>query len=163
MQLSSWMPRATGLLLGSFALLALPSLASGAGEASSPVDAASPLDAKIEREAYVCEIATNGAYQAGTQGTVKITLNAKGDRHINPDYPHKFTTTDPAPEGVTYPKPVLTKADGSFDEKLGTFNLPFTAAKAGKVKIGGTFRFSVCNDSQCLMEKVDLALDVDVK
>jgi hypothetical protein len=151
------MSRATGLFFGSLALLAIPSLAAGS-------DAASPLaDAKVDRDAYTCEIVGGGSYQAGTEGSVKITLVAKGDRHINKDYPHKFTTTDPAPEGVTYPKPVLTKADGSFDEKQGGFTLPFTAAKAGKTRIGGTFRFSVCNDSQCLMEKADLAVDVDVK
>jgi hypothetical protein len=154
---SSWAVRATSMFLGSLALLAIPSLAAGS-------DVASPLaDAKVDQEAYTCEITAGGSYQAGTEGAVKITLVAKGDRHINKDYPHKFTATSPAPEGVTYPKPVLTKADGSFDEKQGSFVLPFTAAKAGKVKVGGTFRFSVCSDSQCLMEKVDLAVDVDVK
>ncbi len=165
---SSWTIRATGLLLGSFGLLTIPSLAAGSDalqtDAGLPrTDAAIPLDAKIDRDAFTAEITSSGSYQAGTEGTVKITLVPKGDRHINPDYPHQFKTTDPAPEGVTYPKPVLSKADGSFGEKLGTFSLPFTVSKAGKAKIGGTLRLSVCNDSQCVLDKVDLAIDVDVK
>lgn len=149
--------RAAGLFLGAATLLAVPSMASGSEDTSTPM-----AEAKIDNEAYTCEIATNGPYKAGTEGTVKITFVAKADYHVNKDYPHKFKAADP-PEGVTYPKPVLTKADGSFDEKKGAFQLPFTATKAGKFKLGGKLHFSVCTDAQCRMEKVDLELEVEAK
>ena len=70
---------------------------------------------------------------------------------------------DPAPDGVTFPKPVLQRADGSFEEKKGYFKVPFTAAKAGKVTIGGTLYLSVCSDANCIMDKVPLEVAVDVK
>ena len=38
----------------------------------------------------------------------------------------------------------------------------FTPESAGKKKIAGQFSFSVCTDDKCLIEKRDLALDVQV-
>ena len=64
---------------------------------------------------------------------------------------------------MTFPKPILQRADGSFEEKKGYFKVPFTAAKAGKVTLGGTLYLSVCSDANCIMDKVPLEVAVDVK
>jgi DsbC/DsbD-like thiol-disulfide interchange protein len=64
---------------------------------------------------------------------------------------------------VTYPKPILQRADGTFEEKKGSFKVPFTAAKAGPVTIAGTLSLSVCSDANCIMDKVPLEVAVDVK
>jgi hypothetical protein len=118
---------------------------------------------KSETDNYLAEIASAGAYKAGAEGNVKITLVAKGKYHINGQYPYKFKTPVPAPEGITYPKPVLARADGTFDQSSASFQLPFVASKAGKAVVGGTFFLSVCSEANCLVEKVPLEIGVDVK
>jgi hypothetical protein len=119
--------------------------------------------AKAETENFVAEIKPAGAAAAGKEGTVEVTLVPKGGYHTNAQYPYKFKLADPAPEGVTYPKPVLQRADGTFDEKKGFFRVPFVASKAGKVTIGGTLHLSVCSEANCIMDKVPLEVAVDVK
>lgn len=118
---------------------------------------------KVETENFVAEIKAGSAYKAGAEGTVEVTLVPKGGYHTNAQYPYKFKLKDPAPDGVTYPKPILQRADGTFEEKRGSFKVPFVAAKAGKAKIAGTFSLSVCSDANCIMDKVELETDVDVK
>jgi hypothetical protein len=118
---------------------------------------------KAETENYVAEIKAAGAYKAGAEGSVEVTLKVKGAYHTNQQYPYKFKAADPAPDGVTFPKPILKREDGKFDEKAGTFKIPFVAAKAGSYKIGGVFFLSVCSEANCIMDKVELTADVDVK
>jgi ABC-type glycerol-3-phosphate transport system substrate-binding protein len=119
--------------------------------------------ARSETENYVAEMAATGAYKAGAEGTVEVTLVPKGGYHTNAQYPYKFKTADPPADGVTYPKPVLQRADGTFEEKKGSFKVPFTAAKSGKATIAGTLSLSVCSEANCIMDKVPLELTVDVK
>ena len=57
----------------------------------------------------------------------------------------------------------MKREDGKFEEKKGTLPVAFTVAKAGKVKIGGTFSFSVCSDANCVMDKVDVEVEVEAK
>lgn len=159
---------------GAFSLVALSSLAfaislgCGKSEAapnkSAAAESVSVVGAnRAETENYIAEIKASGEYKAGAEGVVEVTLTTKGDYHINKQYPYKFKAADPAPEGVTYPKPVLTRDSGTFDEKKGSFKVPFTVAKAGKATIGGTFYLSVCSDANCIMDKVALDLTVDMK
>ena len=119
--------------------------------------------AKAETDNYIAEIKASGAYKAGAEGTVQVDFATKGDYHINKQYPYKFKAADPAPEGLSFPKPVLQRADGSFEEKKGSFKVPFVVAKAGKATISGTLSLSVCSDANCIMDKVPLELAVDVK
>ena len=119
--------------------------------------------AKSETDTYVAEIKAPGAYKAGSEGTVEVTLTTKGAYHTNAQYPYKFKVADPAPDGVKYPKPMLVRADGTFDEKKGSFKVPFSAVKAGKVTIGGVFSLSVCSEANCIMDKVPLEISVEVK
>jgi len=130
------------------------------GEAAPAVMAKGP---KAESDTFLVTMKATGPYAAGKEGTVEISIDPKGDFHINDQYPYKFKLVDPAPEGVTYSKPILKREDGKFDEKKGVFSVPFTAAKAGKAKIAGTLSMSVCSKASCVMEKVELELDVDVK
>jgi hypothetical protein len=118
--------------------------------------------AKSETENYSAEIKAGGPYKAGAEGAVEVFLTPKGGYHTNAQYPYKFKL-DAAPEGVTFPKPLLARADGSFEEKKGYFKVPFTATKAGTVTIAGTLSLSVCSDANCFIDKVALEVPVDVK
>lgn len=130
---------------------------------SSPPEGASVTGPRAETENYLAEIAAGGAYKAGAEGTVEVTLTPKAGYHINDQYPYKFKAADPAPEGVSFPKPTLVRADGSFEAKKGHFKVPFLASKAGKFTIGGTLSLSVCSDANCIIDKVALEVPVDVK
>lgn len=117
---------------------------------------------KVDAEQYVVEIKAAGEYKAAKEGTVEVTLVPKGVYHINTQFPAKFKAAEPA-DGVTYSKVLLKREDGKFDEKKGSFTVPFVAAKAGKAKVGGTLHFSVCSESQCVMDKKEIEVAVDVK
>jgi hypothetical protein len=117
---------------------------------------------KAETENFVAEMTADSAYKAGTEGNVSVTLTTRNGHHTNAQYPYKFKL-DAAPDGVSFPKPILQRADGTFEETKGQFKVPFTAAKAGKVTLAGTLSLSVCSDAHCIIDKVALEVPVDVK
>ncbi len=136
-----------------------PSVEATKESAPTSAGAASP---KVETETYVVEMKATGPYKVGAEGSIELTLLPKGDYHINKEYPYKFKL-DAAPEGITYPKPVLARADGEFEEKKGTFKVPFVATKAGSFKVRGTFSMSVCSAANCLIDKQTMEREVDVR
>lgn len=121
-----------------------------------------PTGSKADAANYTAEIVASGAYKAGTEGKVTVTVTAKGEYHINPQYPYKFKTNTPS-DGLSYPKPTLQRADGKFEQVRGSFEVPFVAAKAGKVTVGGLLNLSVCSAANCVVDKAPLEIVVDVK
>jgi hypothetical protein len=162
-------------LSGTFSLVALMGLAFALAAGCSKSEAAPARGGaskesasvskgpKSETETYIAEIKPSGAYKAGTEGVIEVTIATKGDYHINAQYPYKFKATDPAPDGIKYSKPILVRADGTFEEKRGSFKVPFTVSKAGKATVSGTLSLSVCSDANCIMDKVDLDVEVEAK
>jgi hypothetical protein len=118
---------------------------------------------KADKDQYLVEMKGPSSCKAGSECKVEISLKAKGEFHINDKYPLKFKAPDSPPEGVTFTKAVVKKEDGKFAEKEGTLPVGFTIAKSGKAKISGTFSFSVCSDANCVMDKVDLDVEVEAK
>jgi hypothetical protein len=120
-----------------------------------------PASAQVETDSYRVEMSTSGSYKAGATGSVTVTLTAKGVFHINEQYPYRFKTTSPS-EGVTYPKPVLERADGQFQERTAVFQVPFVATRAGNVEVGGIFNLSVCSPNACVVKKTPLEISITV-
>lgn len=118
---------------------------------------------KFDKDQYTVEMKAPASCKAGSECKAEISLKSKGEFHINDKYPLKFKAPDTAPEGVTFTKAIVKKEDGKFSEKEGTLPIGFTIAKAGKVKIAGTLSLSVCSDANCVMEKLDLEVDVEAK
>ncbi len=155
-----------GLVLASaFASLTLwQSPQSQAAEPSKQPDAMAPAaSAKHDKDSYIVEIKSSSTAKAGQDSSVEITIEAKGDYHINAKYPLKFKVKDPAPAGVSFAKAVIKREDGKFEDKKGSLPVSFRAEKSGKTTIEGTLSFSVCSDANCVMDKIELAVDVDVK
>jgi len=142
-------------LLAAVALVTVSSSAPAA-------DAAFPAAAKLETADYLVEITAAGPFEVGMEGRAKVTLTTKGAYHINSQYPYRFKAAAPPP-GLSYPKPVLQRADGQFEEKRAVFNLAFVASQAGKFNVGGTFHMSVCSSGSCLVEKAPLDVTVSVQ
>jgi hypothetical protein len=157
----------TGLLLlagaaGTTMLATACSKSEAATSRPSAPESTAVATARNETDNYVAEIKADGAYKSGAQSTVSVTLTTKNGHHTNAQYPYKFKL-DAAPDGVSFPKPILQRADGTFEETRGVFQVPFVPAKAGKVTIAGTLFLSVCSDAHCIIDKVALEVPVDVK
>lgn len=159
--------------IGTLCLAALTGLsffvASGCNksEAAQPPGKDAPAQiagaSSYDKDTYKVEIKLNGACTAGKECKADITLESKKEFHINDKYPIKFKASDTPPEGVTFTKTVVKKEDGKFEASKGSLPVAFTIAKAGKAKIAGTFSFSVCSDANCVMEKLDLEVEVEAK
>ena len=145
-------------------LLLAPTVLTGSARAASDVETAQALPAatKLEADSYLVEITPLGPYKAREDGNVKVTLTTKGVFHVNAQYPYRFKTAAP-PAGVSYPKPVLERADGQFAEKTATFQLPFVANHAGTFEVGGVLHMSVCSPNSCIVQKAPLDVSVNVR
>lgn len=117
--------------------------------------------AKVENENFKVELRSVGPYSKDAEGKFEVFLETKGEYHINEQYPYRFTPKTGV-EGVSYKGPV-GRESGNFDKTTATLSVPFTATKSGKVPVGGKLSLSVCSDKTCLMDKIDLEFEVDVK
>ncbi|HTJ81467.1 MAG TPA: hypothetical protein VL400_07070 [Polyangiaceae bacterium] len=151
-------------LFAAGALAALATLSLTATDVdAAPSETARAIDkSRTEADNYTAEMKPEGNYTVGKEGTVEVVVTARGDYHLNPQFPIKFTV-GAAADGLAFPKVVLKRDDGKFDEHGGSFHVPFTAARAGKFSVSGTMSISVCNEKRCLMEKVPLDLEVTVQ
>ncbi|MGD8860180.1 MAG: protein-disulfide reductase DsbD family protein [Myxococcales bacterium] len=122
---------------------------------------AEPTD-KVEDPSFALTLSPVGEYEAGKLGSLAVSLEPRGEYHINQDYPMSIELT--GPEGVSFPKPKLDKPDAAqFDDKVARFDVPFTAAAAGEHQIQAKVKFAVCTPETCVPDERTLALAVAVK
>ena len=112
------------------------------------------------------------ACTSGADCTITLKLEAKGDFHVNKEYPYKFKAT--AANGVTYlgkdpaGADTFSKTAGDFvldsaNEKVGTMTLKFKSANKGSVAIAGVFKLSVCSAQNCQLETANVSVPVTVR
>jgi hypothetical protein len=116
--------------------------------------------AAVSEESFSIWLQAVSPVSAGSAATVEAVLVAKPPYHCNADYPHKFKLAA-APTGLTYPETTVKGAKVTPEKSV----LPIVvqAQSPGKAKVSGTLSFSVCNEERCLVEKRDLAVELDVK
>ena len=168
------------------ALLSAASLAalvagSGCGrtaEASSTGVKASPVADGADKpvaKGYTFETKPIGTYKVGEKGAIEliVTADEKTDWHVNLEYPTRFKAPD-AKGDVDFAQPALSLAKDAASFKLEAckkgdvkcvmhVTVPVTPSKKGKVRVGGTLYFGVCDPKVCLNPKEEVALDIDVK
>jgi len=116
--------------------------------------------------------ATAAGCTAGADCTIALKLEAKGDFHVNKEYPYKFKAN--AASGVTYlgkdgaGPDTFSKSAGDFvldsgNEKVGTMTLKFKSANKGAVTIAGVFKLSVCSAQNCQLETANVSVPVTVR
>ncbi|HEU4409408.1 MAG TPA: hypothetical protein VFS43_29380 [Polyangiaceae bacterium] len=115
---------------------------------------------KVDNPNYTVSLRADGPYQQGQEGTAEVTVEAKGEYHINNEYPFRFTPKEG--DGVTFKGPV-GREGGTVDKAKVVLKVPFTPTRGGEVKLAGKMSLSVCSDKQCLMEKQDLEVVAKVK
>lgn len=145
-----------------------PTPAAPATETAVPAAAAAKIEpaaaapaAKYSEAPFDVEIQPKGAYASGQAGTAEIVVTAKPPFHANDKYPYKFKLNETP--GLKYAALVVDKDAVKVEKMRATVSVPLTPEKAGKHTVSGKLFFSVCNDDQCLVEKRDLALEIDAK
>jgi hypothetical protein len=148
---------ASSLVLG-LAISGCSKSSEAAPSKDRPAPASPAQAAKVATDVYTAEIKKTGDYKKDTEGTVEVTVTVlSGEFHINDQYPHKFTPKDA--DGVTFKGPAMKDR---ADQKTLVIKVPFTPTKTGPVTVGGKLAISVCSDKNCLMEKQDLELALNV-
>lgn len=120
--------------------------------------AAAAANSKVSEDNFDLSIAPKGAYKVGQTGEVTVTLEAKGSFKVNDKYPYKFKLKETP--GIKFPASVVGKDAVKLEQKRATLPVNFTPEAGGKHTIGGQLSFSVCTDDKCLIEKRDLALEI---
>jgi hypothetical protein len=149
---------------------AAPAPEPGASAAAAPIPAAdAPAKAAagqtvqgvaVTEEPFSVWLQAVSPVAAGGPATVEAVLVAKPPYHCNAEYPHKFKL-GAAPAGLSYPEATVKGAQVTAERSV--LRIPVQAQSPGKATVSGTLQFSVCTDERCLVEKRDLALNLEVK
>ncbi|HEY1533007.1 MAG TPA: hypothetical protein VGF76_03285, partial [Polyangiaceae bacterium] len=99
-------------------------------------------------------------YASGKAGEADVVLSAKPPYHVNDKYPYKFKLKE-AP-GLSFASMIVTKDAVKFEPARATVPVAFTPS-AGKHTLSGQLSFSVCTADKCMIEKRDLALEIEAK
>lgn len=109
---------------------------------------------------FVAKLSAAGPFKVGTEGELRVVVEALGAYHVNPDYKYKFKADLPAPT-VKYRTNPVTEVKKTTKE--ATMTVPFVADAPGTYVLSGTCSLSVCTDDNCVIDKVDLATKVTVE
>jgi hypothetical protein len=132
------------------------------GQAPAAAANAAPVSgkAKVSGEGFDVSVEPPVAsLKAGQAGAVEVVLLAKAPFHVNDKYPIKLRLKETP--GVKYANLTIGKDAAKVENMKAVVPVSFTP-EAGKRTVAGTFSFSVCTEDKCLMEKQDLALEVNV-
>jgi hypothetical protein len=137
---------------------ALPAPAESAVAVAAP---AADAVSKYSEANFDLTLAPKGSYASGQAGEAEIVLAAKAPFHVNQNYPYKFKLKEAA--GLKFANLVVTKEAVKLEPARATLPVAFTPESAGKHTVAGQLSFSVCTDDKCMIEKRELALQIDAK
>jgi len=126
---------------------------------SAPVPAAA-AESKYSEAGFDLVLQPKGEYASGKAGEAEVVLSAKPPYHVNDKYPYKFKLKE-AP-GLSFASMIVTKDAVKFEPARATVPVIFTPS-AGKHTLSGQLSFSVCTADKCMIEKRDLALEIEAK
>ncbi len=123
-----------------------------AGKSAATQVAGDPQDT----DAYGTSISGAGDCKVNEECKVALRLKAKGEFHINKEYPTKFV---PSPsEGVEYVNSPYRFTPSQ--EKEETFTITIKRTSASAISPKGQFKFGVCTSNGCQIASVDLATTI---
>ncbi len=129
---------------------------------TTPPPPPTPAEARARWEEAGFELGSTpaGPFQAGQEGHFDIRLAARGNYHVNQDYPISVQIT--GPDGVTLPRATLGRPEAAeFSETVARFDVPFTAG-AGHHELRALVDFAVCTPESCMPDTRTLAIALDV-
>ena len=104
------------------------------------------------------------ALSVGAKGAASVSVAALNGYKWNKEYPAKLLFKA-APKNVKLGKSEFKQMAGDFKIADKKADIPVTmqANTAGKETVQGTLKFSICNETACIIEKADVALAVNVQ
>ena len=104
-----------------------------------------------------------GKTKVGAETTVKVKVKVAKGWKWNEQYPAKLEFTD-VPAGVSLPKVKFNQLKGDFksSKEQATVGLQISGKKTGKATLVGKMKFSVCNETSCVIEKSPVNVIVSV-
>jgi pyruvate/2-oxoglutarate dehydrogenase complex dihydrolipoamide acyltransferase (E2) component len=137
-----------------------PTAAAAAADSAAAEPATDASD-KFSEAGFDLVLQPKGTYTSGQAGEADIVLSAKAPFHVNQNYPYKFKLKEMP--GLKFANLVVTKDAVKLEPARATVPVAFTPETAGKHTLAGQLSFSVCTDDKCMIEKRQLALDIDAK
>lgn len=131
----------------------------GCGEEARAESGASGADAVKE---FSTEVAS-AKIKSGAQGEAIISILPGKGFKWNKEYPAKVTF-EGAPKHVALAKMQLKQFGGDFktSDKRADISVKMTGKTAGKETLTAKAKFSVCNDTTCVIREASLNISVDV-
>ena len=102
-------------------------------------------------------VASTPACQVGADCALTFEVTARGDTHVNQEYPHRFTVDKAV--ASTHGDAVAMRYE---DEQHAQLTVPFVQG-AAQAQHSGTLAVSVCNDAECFIEKVRIDMEQPAK
>jgi len=98
----------------------------------------------------------------GETAHAKVEVVPRSDAHVSPEAPISLAVTSGSTVKVLKDK--LGRADAKETQAKGVeFEVPFTAASAGKDELKGTLVFFICTEKLCERQKREIAMAVEVQ
>jgi hypothetical protein len=115
------------------------------------------------------EISTEGSsakVKAGEKGVFVLSIKSKAGAHVSDEAPLKLqvkgTQVTPAKEQLGREDSVVKKAEGqAFVDPR--FEVPFTAAAAGKGTVDAKLTFFICTENICARQQKTCSIPVEVE
>ncbi|MFT3843116.1 MAG: hypothetical protein QM723_39370 [Myxococcaceae bacterium] len=108
---------------------------------------------------------TSKAVKVGEKGKVVIAISAKAGAHVSGDAPMKIELSS---KELKADKEKLTLADAATKKsdkheiEEARFEVPFSAAKAGKANLEAKCTYFICTDKVCARQQKTIQFPVDV-
>lgn len=138
-----------------------PRAAQATPEPAAAAPAAAPSD-RVEDPTFELRAVPSGPYAPGKLGSFAVSLEPRGEYHINQDFPMSVSVSPSA--AIDFPKANLEKPEAAqFGEELARFDVPFTPKAAGSHTIEAKVRFAVCTPENCVPDERTLAVVLPVE
>jgi len=111
---------------------------------------------------YRIEASKGLKVKRGGTGHAKVEVVPRADAHVSPDAPISLSLT--SGPGLKLAKEKLGRPEAQATQAKGVaFDVPFTAATAGKDEVKGTLSFFICTEKLCERQKREIAMAVEVQ
>lgn len=148
-------------LFGMLAVTACRGDAHGSPPAGTPTSAEAP-SAADEAKSFTVSVAVP-ALQAGKSGDAVVSVTAAKGYHWNLEYPAKLVFAGD-PSKVTLGKKEFSQMGGDFkaSETKADVAVALQAKGTGAETVKGELKFSICNDTTCLIKSAPVEIAIVV-
>ena len=135
--------------------------AAGAKEGAKKSD--EPAGPSIETRSFLLAVGPGQAgYTAGKAGEFEIALEARGEWHVNQEYPIRIELN--AAPGVALKKNELVRDDAKeFGEDKVRFLVAVEPSALGEHEVTCDVSFAMCTEENCVLEKRTVAMQLKVE